>query len=373
MDSLSGFVGQRLRAGRTPPEIEAELALLGWGTEDVRQALRDALVGIGAPLPPVATQRTLERASSALDVGMSLFGFVLLAMVVGALLNLGFGLADKAFPDVLAAAGGAPLERSIHRAMAALLVAMPCYALFIRWWLRRFAAAAGRREPALTRWLTHLVLLAASVTMVGDLIATVYALLQGQASMRFALKAAWLLVLATLVGGLYLLERRQVQYARTAPRAALAAIGVTALLLALGSLGLGLRLAGTPAQARAQALDLERAQRLTRLAGCIDSYTREAGQFPASLDALLASANQSDCIASSRDPSSRRAFDYRVLSPLHPVGAVQEGSFELCADFERAEPSPTPASPHATGAWSGHRAGRVCRVITVRLRQTSPR
>ncbi len=373
MDPLSSFVGERLRAGLAPSQIEAELALLGWGPQAVRRALRDALIGLGAPIPAGAAPGSVMRASSALDVGMSLFGFVLLGVLVGALLDLGFGLADKAFPDVLAAVGGAPLERSIHRAMAALLVAMPCYALFIRWWLRRFPAAGGRHEPALTRWLTHLVLLGASVTMVGDLIAVVYALLQGQASLRFALKAAWLLLLAALVAGLYLLERRQVQYARAAPRAGIAAIGLAALLLAVGGLGLGLRLAGTPAQARAQALDQERARRLTRLAGCIDSYARDGGQFPASLDALLASANPSDCLAASRDPSSQRAFSYRVSSPMRPLGNLREGRFELCADFELPDTAPTPASPYTSGVWTGHRAGRVCRTITVRLPEPASR
>ncbi len=365
MEALTAYAAERLRAGAAREQIESELALLGWSPEQARQALREALIGLGAPAAPAATAAL--QPSTALDVGMSLFGFALLAIVIWAMIHLGFNLADQAFPDPLRKLEARALARSIHSAMAALLVALPGYALTMRWWFARYGAAAKRREPAVTRWFTYGVLLCALLTMIGDLIAVVYAMLQGEATMRFALKAAWLLWLATLVIALYGLERRQLQYGRTPPRGALPAVGAMALLFALAGFALGLRLAGTPAQARAQALDVERAQRLTRLADCVERYARDGGELPATLDALLASPREANCTAAMRDPLTQRAFDYRVLAPMHESGGRRSGRFELCANFDLAVPASAASPRSAPGPWQQHGAGHECRALEARL------
>ena len=362
MDALTAYAAERLRAGATPEQIEAELALLGWGPEQARSALREALIGRGAPEAPAAAPA--PQPSTALDVGMSLFGFALLTTVIWAMIDLGFGLADQAFPALLGGLEPRALARSIHGAMAALLVALPGYALTMRWWFARYGAAAKRREPALTRWFTYGVLLCASLTMIGDLIAVVYALLQGEATTRFALKAAWLLLIAVLVFALYGLERRQLQYGRSPPRAALTAIGAAAVVLALSGFALGLKLAGTPPQARAQALDVERTNRLLRLAGCIERSARDGGELPASLDALLALPSGAECSIAARDPLTQRPFAYRVLVPMRDRGAGRDGRFELCADFNLA--APATAAGGALGPWQRHGAGHQCRALDVR-------
>jgi hypothetical protein len=368
MQSLTVYAAERLRAGAARAQIEGEMALLGWSPEQARSALREALIGLGAPAAPVAT--AAPQPSTALDVGMSLFGFALLAIVVWALVHLGFGLADQAFPDPLGKADAPALARSIHSAMASLAVALPGYALAMRWWFARYRVAGTRREPALTRWFTYGVLLCASLTMIGDLITVVYAMLQGEATTRFALKAAWLLLLAALVVALYGLERRQLQYGRSPPRGALASIGATALLLALAGLALGLKLAGTPTTARAQALDVQRAQRLLKLAGCVERYARNGGELPQSLDALLASPSEANCATAARDPLTQAAFDYRVLTPMRDQGSGRSGRFELCAHFERAAPASAGAG---LGPWQRHAAGRECRALDVRTPAAAPR
>ncbi len=138
MDELAKYAGVRVRAGASCAQIEAELALLGWNPEQARHALRDALIGLGAPAAPARAGAGLQP-SSALDVGMSLFGIALLGIVAWALIHLGFGLADKAFPDPLGHADAPSLDRSIHRAMASLLIALPGYVLVMRWWFARCA------------------------------------------------------------------------------------------------------------------------------------------------------------------------------------------------------------------------------------------
>jgi hypothetical protein len=368
MDVLTAYAARRLRAAATREQIEAEMALLGWSPEQAREALRDALVELGAPAAPVAT--TAPQPSTALDVGMSLFGFALLGIVVWAMIKLGFGLADEAFPDPLGKADARALARSIHSAMAALLVALPGYALTMRWWFARYGAAAKRREPALTRWFTYGVLLCASLIMIGDLIAVVYALLQGEATMRLALKAGWLLLLALLVVALYGLERRLLQYGRQAPRLALATIGAAVTALTLFGVVLGLRLAGTPAQVRAETLDAKRATRLVRLAGCVERCALDSGELPASLDAMLASPRGADCSISTRDPQTQRSFGYRVLVPMREHGAGRSGRFELCADFARAAPA---SAGSGLGPWQGHGAGHQCRALEVRTSAKAPR
>ena len=367
MDALDAYVGERLRAGAGHAQIEGELALLGWTPEQARQALRDALIARGAPPAPARAADATPQSSSALGVGMSLFGFALLGIVAYALIHLGFALADLIFPDVLGKVDTRALSSTIRRAMASLLVALPTYALVMRWWFRHYRVGATSREPAVTRWMTYEVLLLASLAMIGDLIAIVYSLLQGELTASFVAKASWLLLLATLVIALYGLERRQLQYGRVPPRGALRTVAAAGLLLALLACGLGLRMTGTPALARAQALDAERVVRLKRLADCAERYARDGGELPVSLDAMLASSRDAQCAAAARDPATQRPFEYRVLSPLTEQGKSREGRIELCAVFELAAPRPGSGAGPAPGTWQVHDAGRVCRPISVHV------
>jgi hypothetical protein len=214
------------------------------------------------------------------------------------------------------------------------------------------------------------VLLVASVTIVGDLITVLFRLLQGEYSLRFLLKALVILVIASLIFGFYALERLKIQYRRDISGNALRAFGWTvATLVALGIV-VGFFAAGSPETARKRAFDTERASNLNELSSCIERYAQDLGRLPDSLDELSRSPRYVDCAATMRDPETRKAYEYRIVTPSRAEGPATLADFELCASFSLASAgqlSGRAIPGERYPIWSEHGAGRSCDIVTVQL------
>lgn len=368
-DRLADYVKDRIEAGRSRQAIQDELLAVGWTVEEADAAYRAGLLARGIPLPDASSRPPPLRKPSTADVALSFFAFILMGVTASALGTLYFQIIDSRLPDPLAAIAGAngrAATRTIHYATASLLIAFPLYVAAMRGWFRTFGADEGKTESGLTRWLTYLVLLVAAVVIVGDLIATLFRLLQGEATVRFLLKALAILVLAGLVFGFYTFERRKIQYRRHVPRTLFHAIGWTVTGLVAAGVTLGLLTAGSPETTRMRAFDMQREADLERLAGCIGQYAEALGQLPASLDALRTSGRHAHCANSMHDPETGQVYVYRIVVPSREQGPARLGEFELCADFSLASTGDAGAMRRTT-IWNTHGAGTECDTVAVQL------
>lgn len=370
---LAAYVESRLRAGVSHAVIRGELLAVGWSEAQADAAYRDGLVALGVPLPEASSRAAPERKSATVDVVVNFFSFILLGIVATALGALWFKVVERAFPDPLAAISGEhalDITRGIHHAIASLVIAFPLYLLTLRLWFSRFRDDPGVTESALSKWLTYLVLLIASVTIVGDLIAVLFSLLQGEYSMRFLLKALVILVIAGLIFGFYAVERLKIQYRHDVPRAVLRAFGWSAASLVVLGMLVGSFAAGSPETVRRHALDAERAANLDELSRCIEQYARDVGRLPDSLEALGHSPRYAACAAATRDPETGDVYEYRIVTPSRVEGSATLADFELCATFSMASPvdvAERPIRGDRHPIWSEHDAGRSCDTVTVQL------
>ena len=292
--------------------------------------------------------------------------FILLGIAATALVTLYFQVINEHFRTPLAPYGGFGQGglSSILYAIASLVIAGPLYFASARLWFRKFREDEGRAESGLTRWLTYLVLLVASVTIVGDLIAALFKFLQGEGTTRFFLKALVILVVAGLIFGFYFLERRKIQYRKPVPRAAFASLGGFAAGLVVLGIVLGFLTAGSPATARMRALDHTRESDLSQLSGCIERYARNLGELPASLAELKHAGGYSMCTSYMEDPQTKAEYGYRIVTASRLQGTATVGEFELCATFSLASKG---RRRSYLGIWSEHGAGRSCHSSTAQL------
>lgn len=364
-NTLAGYVEGRVRAGLSRREIREELLAVGWSEEEADAAYRDGLVALGIPLPGEGKRPALARKAATVDVVVNFFSFILLGIVATALVTLYFQVINRGFPDPLAAmnaSGDWVAASAIRYAIASLLIAFPLYVAAVRIGFRKFREDENRTESALSRWLTYLVLLVAAVTIVGDLIAVLFKLLQGEFTPRFLLKALVILVVAGLVFGFYYFERLHIQYRKPVPRATFQAVGWAATGLAALGLVLGFLMAGSPETARKRAFDMQREADLGRLAGCVERYARNLGQLPASLGALRQAAGYADCARSMQDPETGQEYPYRIVAPVRAEGPARLGEFELCAHFALAS-----AGDGRGTIWNEHGVGMSCDTASVQL------
>jgi len=192
-DQLAAFVGDALAAGRTRDEIADTLGKAGWTSSEI-----DAALGAwadGGFLPPVPRPRPYVSAREAF-----VYALMFLALAVSAwnITSLGFDLIELWIPDV-SDYPGRHAATGVRWSIAVLVVVLPLFLV-----LNARADRAARQDPskrrsAVRKWFGYTTLFLASVALVGDLIAVIYALLNGDLTARFAAKAALVALTAGLV------------------------------------------------------------------------------------------------------------------------------------------------------------------------------
>lgn len=372
---ITTFMTDKVLAGMSKRDIHEQLSAVGWSDDEIDAAYAKTLVQSGVPVPHDGTKGLYAKKTSAVEVVLNLFSFILLGVVATALGALYFGVINHFFPDSLQDLNQWRVERAreaIHYAMAALIIGFPLYFVTVRMWFKAFRESEGKIESKLTKWITYLVLLVASVVVVGDLIAILNTFLQGEISMRFFLKGLTIFVIASGVFGFYFMERKKIQYRKDIPRKTFQAFGWSLLGIIIVGIVLGFVAAGTPGLERERAFDKQRSNDLQSLSRCVLKYAKGFEKLPANIDVLENASGFTNCSDDFTDPQTEVQYDYRITKPLTEQQAgVLVGTFELCATFTQD----TTTEGGLTNKWHIHETGRSCdteQVSVKTARQNSP-
>lgn len=187
---LSQFVQDGLRAGHSRDELRTALAAAGWSALEIDTALAawsNSMLRVPVPRPVPAI--------SARDVMIYGLMAVALLAVTWHLVQLCFGLIDLWLQDPVTQSYVS--TNSMRWSIATLSVVTP---LFL--WLHIRAEGLSRRDPGhrrapLRARFGAAALFLAALVLLGDAIAVVFALLNGELSAQFVAKA---LVVAGVAG-----------------------------------------------------------------------------------------------------------------------------------------------------------------------------
>ena len=192
---LAEFVQQALTAGHSRSEIQSVLDQAGWSKTEVSEALgawSQSDFTLPVPMPQV-TLTARDFFFYALMFGALLLGAIYLVLLLHGLIDLFF--AEK----------GRWRVSSMRWSISVLIVAAPLY-----FWMAYRDQVRANSDPALARsiirkWMIYISLLLAAGTLLGDLMATIYAFLGGDLTGQFLMKA----VAVAVVAGLIFLYYRQ--------------------------------------------------------------------------------------------------------------------------------------------------------------------
>lgn len=197
-DPLAAFVRDALARGRPRDEVGAALAGAGWAPAEVAEAL--ASWADGGALPPVPRPRAGVSAREGFWYGLL---FLALAVTAWHLGSLAFAVVDLTVTDPARLDGdgweGGWRRDSVRWSVAALLVFTPVSLILHARLEREARADPGRRRSGVRQSLGHLTLLVTALVLLSDLLAVVYAALSGDLTLRFALKAVAVAVIAVVV------------------------------------------------------------------------------------------------------------------------------------------------------------------------------
>ncbi len=191
-DQLQQFVSEALHQGLDRARIREALLTAGWTADRVDAALR-AWAAVPFPVPVPRPQPSLSARAAFLH--LLLFATLYIsAWDAGKVI---FYLIEHAFPDP---AAGSLSERSLRWSLAGLIVAFPIFVFSFRAVQRLLAREPEVRASAGRRWMIGITLFLAALFVIGDLTAVVHGLLGGELTVRFALKA---LTVAVIAGGIF--------------------------------------------------------------------------------------------------------------------------------------------------------------------------
>lgn len=308
-DRLEGFLRAGLAAGHPPEELAAALRAAGWSERRIDAGLAEWHVAPG--LPPVPRAGSGQAAGPALVQGL---GFLALAAMCWQLVQLGFQLAEHATSGPAQDWFGASRMRW---PIAVLVVMIPVFAVLH---LRRDSSGWPRR------WLAAASGFLAGIALLGSAVAVVHALLSGDLTARFALKAAVVVVVSLLA---LLVYRREL-----GAGAARAEVGPRGLIgLALAMVVAGLWVSGGPGAGRAEQRDQERWADLEAIGFQAMCLAGEGVAVP-------------PVVATEGCPNVPNLVDRQTGAP-YQIALARPGTVRICAEMETDAMAgrPSPAGP----------------------------
>ncbi|WP_316015456.1 DUF5671 domain-containing protein [Roseobacter sp. HKCCA0434] len=316
---IETYVEAGARAGLSHAQMRADLARAGWPEREIAGALAGWAEREGGAqgLPPIPRPRARF---SFLDLLAYLLLLGAMAVTAFYLVSLTHGLLEVMFRDPFETVQGWRAD-SARWGLATLIVAALLYGVLTRWLDRRMRAAPYKWDSPVRVGALGLTILIAAIVLAGDAVVTIYALLSGDATVEFLLKA---LTVAVVAGGIVMVARDDLtagHAARVKPVlhwiGALATIGLVAwTVMALGS----------PPQVRAGAQDEERLRDIGRIAEQLRCRATDE-VLPETLSLSSASAYCRGSLVIDpdwRDPVTGEPYRYE---------RVDDTRFRICADF----------------------------------------
>ena len=251
------------------------------------------------------------------DFFLHLLSIVALYASAASFSTLLFQCINAWFPDAVAGYGFSFSASAIRWAVAMLIVFFPTYVWTNIFLNKGYIATPEKRELHVRKWLLYFTLFVAALFILGDLVALILNFMQGELTVRFALKVLVILFVAGSVFGYYLWELKNAEFTGKV-KAFIYAISV----VMLAGVVAGFFVAGSPYQERMRRFDETRVNDLSMIQSQLFDYWMRTGTIPEALSGL-----QDDLrgFAIPLDPETQAEYTYKKTG---------ESSFSLCAVFE---------------------------------------
>jgi hypothetical protein len=203
---LVEFTRDALAKGANRTDIADALRGAGWSDADVRAAL-SAFSETTFPVPVPRPAPSL----SARETFVYLVVFTAFYASVWSLISVIFDFIELWFPDPLVSLSriGSFLTDSIRFYTSWLIIAFPLFLLTFLATRRAIASDPSKRNSGPRKWLTYLTLFLAVCSIAGSLVGLIYNVLGGELTIRFALKALTVLLIAGGTLGYFLSDIRK--------------------------------------------------------------------------------------------------------------------------------------------------------------------
>lgn len=275
--------------------------------------------------------------TKALDIFVYLGIGISLVTSVTNLLQILFAAVDRKFVDILNPVLYADMSQSdVRFAIASLVVMFPIY-IGLSWYTSRdITKFLYKQDIPVRKIMVYCTLFIAILTLIGTLVSLIYTYLGGELSVRFALKAGSVFVVAlTLFGYYYYSLRRNYAEKTNIP----VVITLLASVVVIAGIVWSVSIIGSPAVMRAKKIDSTRLSDISRLQQEVLNRVNTTDKLPLTLEEL---DNVFQGYKVPVDPVTKEAYVYKVSQqPIVKMNyttnrkeMTTNAVFELCATFD---------------------------------------
>lgn len=285
-----------------------------------------------------------DQKTKALDVFVYLGIGISLVVSITNLLQIVFRAIEQRWKDILDLSISLDVYSSdVRMAIASLVVMYPIY-LGLSWYVSKdIAKFLYKRDLKIRKVMIYIILFVSICTLIGTLVSVIYTYLGGELSVRFALKALAVFVVALSVFGYYLYSMRR-DYTKKTNVSFVASVLVT--LAVVFSLVWSIMIIGTPSEMRAKRIDSNRLSDLSSLQMQIFNRFQATDKLPLTLSELN-DAFQGYSVPV--DPATGDVYKYKIIEQpvvrmnytTNKKELVSSAVFEICASFDTERESNT--------------------------------
>ncbi len=202
--------------------------------------------------------------------------------------------------------------------LSSVIIGAPVYWLITHIINQELQKRSIDRDSAVRKWLTYLILLISSMTVIGFLIGVLNSFLSGELTVKFILKTLSALLIAGVVFSYYFYDIRRERFEDGRTIVIFRSIFGSVVVL---TVILGFFFNTSPSILRSLRQDGERVNRLRNIGYQVTQSYQENKVLPKDLSVIDGKVFQGEL----SDPVSSEAFSYRV---------IDKKSYELCGVFE---------------------------------------
>ncbi len=278
---------------------------------------------------------------------LSLVALVFMSLSTGMII---FQIINKSIADVLNQYSASFSSDQLKFAISALIISAPIFYFLTRAIHKNLFSGALNKDSGIRRWLTYLVLFAASCVMIGWLIDTLNTFFNGDLTSKFILKALTAIAISAAVFTFYFYDiRREIVVGKKDRMISLYFYASLAVVVA--AFIASLFFVESPTETRNRKLDESVLSSFDQIDSAINTYFIDKGTLPANLDALKTEVTYL-MDTNFVDPATMQKHDYKVL---------EKTKYELCATFRTSNlPDSNASTPIYQGVRWQHATGYQC-------------
>ncbi len=228
--------------------------------------------------------------------------------------------------------------------IASLIVIAPVYFLAINLLHNNYKNGKLNNNSSIYKWLTYLMLLVSSLTIVGSIITLITNFLGGNYTLPFILKILTIVVIAGMIFGYYFYDMRRKDYSKK-DKISIIAGSIVVLAVIVAVVG-GFLSVETPKQARTRIEDERTSSMLSQVYYFINNAYYSEQELKEDYDFSVI------------------FYDYDLSNSNISYRKISEQEYELCADFKADGTGQIYGEK--TVPWFKHDSGRQCYLINAK-------